>query len=382
MNKPAPTETLHLLRPQPQHFDRVLLIVTRRIGDVLLATPLLRSLRQAYPQATIDVMVYRGVGAILQGNPDLNALVEVSEHPGRQEYLALFRRIRRRYDLAVSVQAGDRPYLYAMLAARTRVCVMPDLTMQSRWKRWLVQGWALLDDIATHTVEQNLALARVLGIEPVRQLVPPQPDVAIDVPGLLGFDPRAHRMVVVHPYPRWPYKQWTREGWGELVDGLLERGFRVVITGGPDAGERAFCADLTARDPGRISDVAAQLSFAGLAELLRQAAAFVGPDTALTHLAAAVGIPTLALFGPSNPVKWGPWPQGYNGDEPPFRMFSPELQIIGNVGLLQPNFVDGCVPCREEGCERHRMSRSACLDGLDATTVMRALERLMRGSVA
>jgi heptosyltransferase-3 len=382
MHRPASTDTLRLLRTRRQHFDRVLLIVTRRIGDVLLSTPLLRSLRQAYPQATIDVMVYRGVGAILHGNPDIDALVEVSERPGRTEYLDLLRRIRRRYDLAVSVQAGDRPYLYAMLAARTRVCLMPDLKTRSLWKRWVVQGWALLDDINTHTVDQNLALATVLGIEPVRELVPPRPDAPLDLPGLLGFDPLVQDMVVVHPSPRWPYKQWTREGWERLIDGLLERGFRVVVTGGPDAEERVFCADLAARDPCRISDIAAQLPFAAVAEVLRHAAAFVGPDTALTHLAAAVGIPTLALFGPSNPVKWGPWPQDYDGAGPPFRMFSPVVQVVGNVGLLQPNFVDGCVPCREEGCERHRMSRSACLDGLDAALVLQALEQLLRERVA
>jgi len=68
--------------------NKILLIATRQIGDVLLITPLLRALRQAYPEATIDVVVYAGKGAILVGNPDYNTLISVAEHPNFSQYVS------------------------------------------------------------------------------------------------------------------------------------------------------------------------------------------------------------------------------------------------------------------------------------------------------
>ncbi|MEG7525039.1 MAG: hypothetical protein M3H12_18435 [Chromatiales bacterium] len=135
--------------------DRVLLIATRQIGDVLLATPLLHSLRRAWPEATIDVLVYARKGNMLEGNPDLDEMIEIEEHPDRGQYWQLLRRIFRRYDLAVSTLAGDRPNIYGLLAAPKRVGLVPDLRSQNLWKRWTNQGWVLLDNVYTHTVNRT-----------------------------------------------------------------------------------------------------------------------------------------------------------------------------------------------------------------------------------
>ena len=116
-------------------YSKILLIATRQIGDVLLVTPLLRSLRNAYPKAQIDVLVYEHKGGMLEGNPDFNQLISVAEHPTINQYKTLLRNIFKRYELAISTLPGDRPILYALLAAPQRVSIVPKARWQDRWKR-------------------------------------------------------------------------------------------------------------------------------------------------------------------------------------------------------------------------------------------------------
>ena len=156
----------------------ILLVATRQIGDVLLVTPLLRSLRAAYPRAVIDVLVYTDKGGMLEGNPDCNTVIAVDEHPDRHGYWQLLKRIFRRYDLAVTTQANDRGHVYAFLAARRRIGLVPDLRPSSRWKRASCSQWGVLDNVHTHTVVQNLRLADLLGIPRHTAVVPPTSDDA------------------------------------------------------------------------------------------------------------------------------------------------------------------------------------------------------------
>ncbi len=360
----------------------VLLVATRQIGDVLLTTPLLRSMRRAWPSARIEVLVYSHKGGMLEGNPDCDAIIEVDEHPDWRGYRRLLRRIFRRFDLAVSTQANDRGHLFALLAARRRVGLIPDLGWQSAWKRAHCASWALLDNVYTHTVVQNLALVDGMGIPRQTAVVPPVgSEAALDA--LLAFDWRHVPFAVLHPYPMWRYKRWTDAGWRALLQNLVGRGWQVVLTGGPDAEERDYCAKLAALQPGIVTSLAGAIGFGVLAQLLRRAALYVGPDTATTHLAAACGTPTLAIFGPSNPVKWGPMPcdfsaQAGQGTLSPWEMRAQPWQRVGNVLLLQG--VGDCVPCREEGCDRHKNSDSRCLSDLPADQVIQALDSLLSNS--
>lgn len=356
--------------------NTVLLIVTRRIGDVLLSTPLLRSLRRACPQARIDALVFKGTGGILAGNPDVNHVLEVEPQTTTRSQLAMIARVFRRYDLALTTQGGDRPFLYTLAAAHQRLGIVPALRWQDGWKRWLTQRWTLLDDLNTHTVLQNLRLADLLAIPRCYQVVPPRcPDFS-EV--LRKFYPMAwsdEPYVVLHPVPMWRYKHWTRAGWIALAQYALKQGLGVIFSGGPHHQERNFVQQLMRRLPKqRVIDVCGQLNLAQLTEILRRCRCYVGPDTVVTHLAAACGAPTIALFGPTNPIKWGPWPHGWAYDRSPY-MAQGEVQRCRNVLLLQGTL--DCVPCRAEGCEHHRNSYSRCLDELPAQRVINGLESML-----
>ena len=88
---------------------------------MLLTTPLIRSLRRAWPLAKIDMLVFADTAAILDGNPDIDDVIAMPQRPTRGESLALAARLWRRYDLAVTTQAGDRPTFFAVIAGRKRV---------------------------------------------------------------------------------------------------------------------------------------------------------------------------------------------------------------------------------------------------------------------
>src|ERR1700728_1083731 len=100
---------------------RVLVVAMRRLGDVLLTTPLIRSVKRAFPQAAIDALVFAGTEGILAGNPDLAGILTIPQRPRVGETLALTARIAKRYDLALSTQTGDRPTFLACIAGRQSV---------------------------------------------------------------------------------------------------------------------------------------------------------------------------------------------------------------------------------------------------------------------
>jgi len=354
---------------------KILVVITRQLGDVLLATPLIRSLRKAYPASKIDVLLFKGTEGILNGNPDISAIIPISEHPSPKEALHLAASIFRRYYLAISVLCGDRPSVYTFLAARQRISIVPPYRLKDGWKRIITSKWTELDDWDTHTVIQNLRLCDLLGIKHEYQVVIPQSPTAEDtLLRLLPFKWPNQPYAVFHIVPKRRYKYWTLKGWTRLSRYLASKGMLVVITGGGDKEEIDYIRAVMEQMQENTISLAGKLSFAEVAALIQSSDVYVGPDTAVTHLAAATGIPTVALYGPTNPVKWAPWPYGYNLDTNPFSRNG--TQRVGNVLLIQGP--GDCVPCHREGCNGHRKSKSRCMEELDANTVIRGLERMLK----
>jgi heptosyltransferase-3 len=366
--------TAHLAFAVPP--QRVLVVVTRRIGDVLLATPVLRSLKAAWPHSSIDVLVFAGTQGFLMGNADVQRVLTVPERPGLIEHVHFLKGIARRYDLALSLVPGDRPTLYAWIAGRRRAGLLV-ADRKSRWKRRLLDAWVPFDDTDTHTVRMHLALLDVLGVPGVAKVVaswtPEDEKVAASL--LAPF--AGARYAVLHPHPKFRYKMWTEQGWIAVGRWLVERGWRVVLTGGPEAEERAYVARIAQAIPGAL-DLAGRLTLAGVSVVVARAAIYVGPDTAVTHAAAALGVPTVALFGPSNPVKWGPWPAEHAADANAWLRTG--TQANRNVRLIQG--AGPCVPCGNEGCERHVASSSDCLTGLPAERVIAGIRDLLGAQAA
>jgi len=358
---------------------KILLITTRRIGDVFLTAPLIASLREAYPDAKIDMLVFKGTEGAVFANSALSRIVTVEEGAALPKQIKTVCRMFRKYDLALTTLTGDRPVFYARIAGKKSVGFVEN-GIKHFWKRLLLNRYELFDNDDTHTVIMNLSLLKHLGIEPVCQLAAVWTNADESaVRKLLPFDPAQKRYAVVHCYPMFPYKMWTFEGWKDIIFRLSDSlGLPVILTGGNAADERDYISDLHRETAGRSIDVAGKIRLGGVAFLLSKAAVYVGLDTAVTHMAAALGVPTVALYGPTNPVKWGPMPGNHVfPGKSPYRMKG--SQVVKNVFLLQ-GYGD-CVPCRKEGCERNIRSSSKCLQEIPADAVMQAVEERLAGNV-
>jgi len=342
---------------------RILVITLRRLGDVLLTTPLVRSIRRGFPDACLEMLVFRGSDAILAGNPDIDRVLTMAERPSFGETVSLARAVFRRYDLAVSTQAGDRPTFLALLAGRWRIGVVPPVgETGARWKRH-VHHVAITPQPDTHRVTQLMTLAAALGVNGRAEVVCPRG-------GSDGNLPARKPYAVLHANPFYQYKRWNEAGWQGLAHGLAERGLAVIATEGPDPAERAYL-DRVWGSAGTWVD-RLRLGWGDLARLLKEAALYVGPDTSTTHLAAASGCPTIALYGPTSPRLIGPWP--LHGLERPWDPAG-TIQRRGNVWVVQNP--QPCLPCEQLGCEGHLLSHSRCLDELTARQVLIAVDEAL-----
>ena len=346
---------MNLLRAPSADPRSVLVIAGPAHGDVLLATPLLASLRSTLPAATIDVLVYRGQAGILAGNPDVTEVLTASKHPRGREYWSLLKRLLRRYDVAISPKHTDRAIAYAAVAGRTRIAVVPP--DRDAWKRRITQRHVLYDHYETHTLVQNAALAALLGIEPCFDVrLPAAPDAAEIVSRALPGELAGAPLAVLHLNPGLPHKRWLLSGWAAVAAWLHGRGLPLVLTGDGSPAEAAYVDQTIRQMAVPVVNLAGKLRFADVSELLRRCRIYIGADTVTSHLAAAAGVPTVALFGPETPKVWGPWPRGGRYDKTPFP--GPGSQRAGNVLVVQST--TPCPTCRQADCLRRPERRRSC----------------------
>jgi heptosyltransferase III len=348
---------------------RLLIICTRRIGDVLLATPLIRTFKQCWPKAKIDLLVFKGTESILHSNPDIENIISIEEHPNFFQHYRLIKKIFRRYDMAVSTLPGDKGILYTYFAAKYRVGMLHQ--DKSRWwKRRLLSKAVEFDNISTHTVLMNLRLAEIFQLKLCSEIVISWKKS--DQQKVLELINTTKKLAILHLRPKFSYKEWTKEGWIGVANWLSQKGYSVVLTGDSNEFEKKMANELINSLPKNVMNRVGQLTFNQVGFLISLAQIYIGPDTVVTHIAAALGVPTLALFGPSNPVKWGPWPKTWTLSNPFVRIGS---QHRNNVYLMQGSGV--CVPCFKEGCDQHIRSRSRCLENLSAQQVINKLSVLI-----
>ena len=341
---------------------RILVITLRRLGDVLLTTPLVRTLRMGFPDARIDMLVNRGTEGILAGNPDVSEVIVIPEKITAGALALLARRLWRDYDLAISTQSGDRPTFLAWVAGTRRHGIVRERGLGNRLKRKLLHR-GVPGDLTVHRVIEQLRLADGLGIALRHEIVCPD---GSEPSGLVPRGPYA----VLHPNPKYRYKRWNAAGWRELVAALKARGLAVAVTGAPDPEERAYLDELWPDQS--VLRLDGKLNWPELAALVRGAAVFVGADTSMTHLAAGTGAPTVAIYGPVDPAIMGPWPVGCAAQ--PWRPAG-TIQHRGNVWVVQNPLP--CLPCERLGCDGHLDSRAQCLDELPARQVLVAVDQAL-----
>ncbi|MCF7821053.1 MAG: glycosyltransferase family 9 protein [Mariprofundaceae bacterium] len=349
---------------------RALVVVCRYLGDVLLATPLAKSLEASGYE--VDWLVAPGTGSIIEGQSYARHIYSLE--PGISSVWNTTRKLWKQYDLACVLTGSDRPMLVSLAAAKKTHALLPTRAQDS-WKRLMSSSWIGYDS-ESHVVNYSVKLQELIGLTPCRDV-----DIhwsADDLHGLTeamkwGINtPYVH----IHPFARWPYKLWSDEKWQQLIMAIHNEGMKIVMTAAPEESEQAKkIAGAVPEDA--IQIFAGALNWRQLAALSGHAKLYVGLDTANTHLAASTGVSTIAVFGPTNPQIWGPWVNGFKDRSPYQPAAASGVQVAGNITLVQG--LQDCVPCQFEGCERNRQSYSACLDSLGFDRIWNIVNQHMHG---
>ena len=371
---------------------KVLFIATRQIGDVLVTTPLISKARELWPDAEFHFLGYRGKLDMLKGNPDIAEIIETSDRPGFAEYLSLFNRLFQRYDLAVVTQPSDRAYLYGLVAALRRVGVLgghpqgkdskenSKTEKQNAWKKFISMHNVTVDYFAQHVIAEKLRLLEVFFRNPndlFKEAISVTPPVGEPLTPLIA-NQLNQPYAVLHPGPLTAYKRWPLAYWQKLIEWLVQEGMQVVLSASPAKQDLQLNHDiLSLLDEGtrmQVIDTAGKLSIPQAGTLLRGAALYIGVDTSITHLAAACNTPTITLFGATPPTNFGPWPNGFIGDQP--YQLRARTQTVGCVTILQGP--GECVPCRKAGCQDRADSNSECLDLLEPSQVIDTIKQVLQ----
>lgn len=351
--------------PDLQTLRRALVVKLRHHGDVLLSSPVFQVLKNHAPQLEIDALVYADTAPMLALHPAISQLHSIDRNWKRQGLRAQFAaerallaRLRaRRYDLIVHLTEHPRGAWLARLSG-ARWAVAPKKPGAGRW--WARSFSHLYPLIGRrHTVELNLDALRRLGLQPGaderRLVLLPGAAAETRVDGLLAAAGlQRGGFVHLHPASRWHFKCWTVEANAALVERLGEAGWPVVLTAAPEAAERRMVAAIVGAARSTALDLSGQLSLKELAALTARARLFVGVDSAPMHIAAAMGTPTVALFGPSGERDWGPW------------------QVAHRVVASGAH---RCRPCGQDGCGGGKVSE--CLTTLPLAAVADAVFEML-----
>lgn len=332
----------------------ILVIKLRYIGDVLLATPVLHALRKRFPGARLTMAVNEGTEDVLKWNPDLDEVLVV-DRGGLAQQISFLREVRRRrFDCVIDLTDGDRS---AMLSWLSGAPVRIGFNEEHRWRGLLYTSVAQPGSDVIHRMERDLEAVRILGIEPkasplVLRTSHQDDDEAARLLREAGQDADSPSpLVMLHPGARYWFKTWPAERFATLADRLTDAyGCRVLVGG--DAGDREVAAAICARARSAPAVLAGRTTLLQFAAVLKRCALFVGNDNGPMHMAAALGTPVVALFGPSNPSVWGP--RG------------------GKVEVLSKGL--DCRPCFHPTCKR---GEDNCMRQISVDEVFAAAEQLL-----
>jgi|SRR5579884_70569 len=287
----------------------ILVIKLRYIGDVLLTTPVLHALRDRWPEARMTMLVNPGTEDVVRWNPDLTEVLTVPRAGWGASMRFVHELRRRRFDLVIDLTDGDRA---AFLAWWTGAPIRIGFNEERRWRGRLYT--TVVDTPKQrHRIERDLETLRPLGLAP--KPVPPilrtaedderRAEEVLRAAAVLGKPGRQPPLVMLHPGARYWFKAWPADRFAEVADRLIQTyGCRVIIGGGVQ--ERVMADELVRRLGVTVIDVAGRIDLLTFAAVLKRCALLICNDNGAMHMAAALGVPVVALFGPSDPAEWGP----------------------------------------------------------------------------
>lgn len=354
MYDPEPPQALGSARWDWSKVRKVLLVRLRSIGDTVLSTPSLFALRRFLPEAQIDILVEDWVAPVLDNHPHLDNVV-VLERGGFTSRARVARQIRSTgYDVVYNLHGGTTAtFLTRATGARHRVG-FENYQYAQLHNHQAPSPLLLWGQQKTHSVEQQLALLGWTGV-PVTDR--PRTHVAV-TPAASGIVAQRleeagladRQIALIHPAAAFATKQWASENFARVAESLAERGCAPVAIAAPN--EREILESLTIQ--ASVPIVSLDLSLPGVAALAARSQIFVGNDSGIAHIAAAVGAPSVVIFGSSNVAHWRPWNKA-------------AAEVV-----LEPM---PCQPCHGYSCEK--FSQPECILRVPVERVVAAIDKVL-----
>ena len=333
---------------------KVLLVRLRSIGDTVLATPSIFALKRFLPNVEVDILVEEWVAPVLTNHPHVNNVVSL-ERGGLMARARVARELRSSgYDVVYNLHGGTTAtFLTRATGARHRVGLETYQYAQLH-NHQAPSPLLLWGQQKTHSVEQQLALLGWTGV-PVtdrpRTELGISPEAAASIDRRLAAAGLNHRKIaLLHPVAAFATKQWATENFARVAEYLTERGLAPVAIAA--SHEQAILKSLC--EQSSVEILSFDLSLPEVTALAARSELFVGNDSGIAHIAAAVGTRSVVIFGSSNIAHWRPW-----------------TRAAAEVVFEQMP----CQPCHGYFCEQ--FAQPECILRVPVPRVIAAIERVL-----
>jgi lipopolysaccharide heptosyltransferase III len=333
---------------------KVLLVRLRSIGDTVLATPSVFALKRFLPNVKVDILVEDWVAPLLNNHPHLDNVI-VLERGGLMKRARVARELRAgNYDVVYNLHGGTTAtFLTRATGARHRVGFKSYQYAQLH-NHQAPSPLLLWGQQKTHSVEQQLALLGWTGV-PVTDRPRTQLGISSEanekVKQLLAQAALTDRKIaLIHPAAAFATKQWATEHFARVAEFLSDRGLAPVAIAAPN--ERPLLEKLCSEAAVKITTL--DPSLPEVTALAAHSQLFVGNDSGIAHIAAAVGTPAVVIFGSSNIAHWRPW------NSAPAEVVFEEMP---------------CQPCHGYFCEK--FDQPECILRVPVTRVTAAIDRIL-----
>jgi len=292
--------------------DRILVVKLRYVGDVLLATPVLSRLREGFPKAHLTILVNPGTDDVVQGHPALDDVVVLERGNWARQWRFVRDLRSRRFDVVIDLTDSDRS---AILSRLTGAPIRLGYNSEGRWRGHFYTRIVEADRFAMHQVRYHLAATEALGLTgpplaPVLTIPSEARSAAIHLLRGVGIED-SRPLVCLHAGARWWFKSWPAERFAALADLIqTETSAQALFLGGEQ--ERSAAGKITEAMKSPFRSLIGRTDLPQLGAVLARAILMVSNDNGPMHMAAALRVPVIGLFGPSDPAVWGPWGEGHH----------------------------------------------------------------------
>lgn len=298
----------------------ILIVKLSAIGDVIHTLPSLAALRRLYPNAHITWVVEEAAADIVKSHPYLNAVIVSRRKSWSKDILnykflkplfnmcLLIKELRRRrYDLVIDFHGLFKSSIIVLLSSGKRKLGYDSLQELSG----LFLNEKIPEDMNKHAVDRYLDLPRYLGanIDKAKFVLPQNNDAEAKVKSLMSkYNLDGKNFIAINPIAYWETKLWDDDNFARLAD-LIKNNLKmnIVFTG----SEKRSNEGITSKMKTKGINLGGQTTLLELAYLYKKARLVITTDSGPMHLAAAIGTPVVALFGPTDPARTGPYGEGH-----------------------------------------------------------------------